>query len=439
MDTHHIAVVGSGPVGMATALLLARQGHRITLIDRDPGPQPGLEWQRVGVMQFRLPHALRAVGRNVLAQRLPDLDQALVDAGAELSSPPGAPDFMQDMHVRRSVMERVMWERTSSETGIVRMTGHVDEIATDGERVTGVVVDGVLVPADAVVDATGRADKVSGELRPPRTGGDCGFAYAARLFRLRPGAEPGPRNGGPGFISEHDGFLQLIFAHDAGAFTVLIVRASRDHALAELRHEAGFAAATAALPGAREWTTPERSEAIDAVRAGANLTNAYRPQAGAVTGLVAVGDAVCTTNPAGARGVSLGLQTAAALADIAAAHPVTEWAARLDSWCETTLRPWFEEHVISDAWQLRAWADRSPDPNGPIPWNLVLAASAEHPEWRDTVGPFMGMVFGPRMLDPLRDEVREMIRAGWQPRPPSGPDRATLVATMRSALAPVGC
>ena len=438
MGAQHVAIVGSGPVGMTTALLLARQGHRITLVDRDPGPRSGQEWRRLGVMQFHLPHALRALGRGILAERLPDLDQALQDAGGELTAGRGAPPFMLDMHIRRSVMERVMWELTSRAPGIERVTGHVDEIATDGRRATGVVVDGVLVPADVVVDASGRAGKVSGTLRPPRSGGDCGFAYAARLYRLRPGAEPGPLNGGPGYISEHPGFLQLIFTHDAGTFTVLIVRASGDHELADLRHEAVFTAAMRGLPGAGEWTAPERGEPIDAVRAGANLTNTYRPQAGVVTGLVAVGDSASTTNPAGARGISLGIQTAAQLADIAAAHPVSEWASRLEEWTEANLRPWFEEHVISDAWQLRTWDGLSPDPDGPIPWNLVVAATREHPEWRDTVGPFLGMVFGPRVLDPLREQVRDMLRNGWSPPPPEGPDRSVLVAAAQGALAPAG-
>jgi len=31
------AIIGSGPVGVTAALLLARQGHAVTLVDRDPG------------------------------------------------------------------------------------------------------------------------------------------------------------------------------------------------------------------------------------------------------------------------------------------------------------------------------------------------------------------------------------------------------------------
>src|ERR1700759_2641392 len=117
--TLHIAIVGSGPSGMTAALLLARQGHRITLVDRDPGPVAGRPWDRVGVMQFHLPHSLRAPGRLLLAERLPDVHDALVAAGAEVRAlVPGMPEAMASMHVRRSVLEQTIWECTTREPGV---------------------------------------------------------------------------------------------------------------------------------------------------------------------------------------------------------------------------------------------------------------------------------------------------------------------------------
>ena len=62
------------------------------------------------------------------------------------------------------------------------------------------------------------------------------MAYAARQYRLRPGAARGPVNGGPGFMALHRGFLVMVFEHDAGTFTVLFVRPSDDKTLALLRH-----------------------------------------------------------------------------------------------------------------------------------------------------------------------------------------------------------
>jgi len=117
----HIAIIGSGPTGMTAALLLARQGHRITLVDRDPGPVAGRPWERVGVMQFHLPHSLRAPGRIVLAERLPDVHAALVAAGAEVRAAPGVPEAFAGLHARRSVLERTIWECTTREPGVRRL------------------------------------------------------------------------------------------------------------------------------------------------------------------------------------------------------------------------------------------------------------------------------------------------------------------------------
>jgi glycine/D-amino acid oxidase-like deaminating enzyme len=57
-----VVVVGGGVVGLGTAMLLAEDGHQVTLLERDPAPPPdGSEtawdtWERRGVNQFRLPH-----------------------------------------------------------------------------------------------------------------------------------------------------------------------------------------------------------------------------------------------------------------------------------------------------------------------------------------------------------------------------------------------
>ena len=110
------------------------------------------------------------------------------------------------------------------------------------------------------------------------------MAYAARQYRLRPGATPGPVNGGPGFMAQHRGFLVMVFQHDGGTFTVLFVRPSDDKALALLRHADAFEAACQVVPGLAEWTDPDRSEPIDSVRAGAGLTNEYAAQPTGVAG-----------------------------------------------------------------------------------------------------------------------------------------------------------
>jgi FAD dependent oxidoreductase len=47
-----VVVIGAGPTGLFTAMALARRGHEVTVVDRDPGPCSDGSWSRRGVMQF---------------------------------------------------------------------------------------------------------------------------------------------------------------------------------------------------------------------------------------------------------------------------------------------------------------------------------------------------------------------------------------------------
>ncbi len=83
-----IIVLGAGVCGLAAGMLLAGDGHQVTIVERDGAPPPDTpqqawdSWTRSGVNQFRQAHFLLPAGRAILDQELPQVAQALAAAGA---------------------------------------------------------------------------------------------------------------------------------------------------------------------------------------------------------------------------------------------------------------------------------------------------------------------------------------------------------------------
>lgn len=143
------------------------------------------------------------------------------------------------------------------------------------------------------------------------------------------------------------------------------------------------------------------------------------------------------TNPQGARGVSLGLLSAAALADLLRDDvQAVELAARLDAWGAAEALPWFLDHLSWDAALLTSWAGQPVEPDGQIGVEaLFSAAQYRNPEWMAVLVPYLGMAVMPSALDPLRAAVRRMVREHWQPAQPDGPTRDELAELVRANMA----
>ena len=90
-------IVGAGPTGLYTAIALARRGHQVTVIDRDPGPD-GARWDRKGVMQFHHPHFFRQQVADALQAEMPEVWDGLLAAGAVPAVLPGQPGVPAGLH-----------------------------------------------------------------------------------------------------------------------------------------------------------------------------------------------------------------------------------------------------------------------------------------------------------------------------------------------------
>ena len=382
-----LVIVGAGPTGLYTAVALARRGHQVTVIDRDPGPDDGQSWDRKGVMQFHHPHHFRQQVAEALLAEMPEVWDGLLAAGAVPARLPGQPGVPAGLRCRRLTFERVLRSAAEAEPGVRLRTGHVDEVCCERGRATGVQVGGRQVDADLVIDAGGRAGRLTRALRGPAEGGDCGIAYVSRQYQMLPGAAAGPVNAPFGVMETYPGYVVAVFIHDNQIISALIARASTDRPLAALRTRAAFDAATRAVPALAAWTDPGRSRPITPVLPGGRLYNSYQGQlngAGrvALDGLIYAGDSVCTTNPAAGRGVTTSLQQARQLIGLLGEHgrDFTSCSLAFDHWCAGHIKPWFDDHVYWDADLIRRWSGQDVDLTRPLPPDLIMAAAQADPE-----------------------------------------------------------
>jgi 2-polyprenyl-6-methoxyphenol hydroxylase-like FAD-dependent oxidoreductase len=378
-----IIVLGAGVCGLAAGMLLTRDGHDVTVLERDPAPVPETggaaweSWTRGGVAQFRQPHYLHPLARHVLDAELPDVRDALVAAGglrfdslstAPASLPPLEPRAGDERFVcltaRRPVLEQVVARAAAAEPRLDIRRGTVVSALVARHRsglpeVTGVRTEsGEALPADLVVDAMGRrsplpqwleaigAAPLHEETEPS------GFIYYSRFFHARDGRRPPPRDR---LLAAVGSFSILTLPADNDTWSVTLFGSSSDRPLTQLRDAARWTAVVAACPQHAHWLA---GEPITGVLPMAGVLDRYRRLAAdgrpPVTGLAIVADSWACTNPSLGRGITLGLAHAARLRDIARAEldDPHRFAQAWDQVTEAELTPWYRATVTVDRARL---------------------------------------------------------------------------------------
>ena len=377
-----ILVLGGGVGGLATGLLLARDGHDVEVWERDAAQVPSsLEdawttWDRPGVKQFRQPHSLQARVRGTLEREFPDVcDEFVTEGAARLDPMDRLPTSITDRG-RRPGDERLValtGRRTTIETLFARIAekqpslrirrGHAAVGLTtrtdDGvPHVTGVQAAIGEQEFDLVVDAMGRSSPLPSWLRKVgaapvlEESEDSGFAYYTRFFRSQNDAVPEVRTN---LLTPVGSFSILTLPGDRNTWSITLYAAAGDAPLKAFRHLDRWENVVRACPLHAHWLEGEPISDMT-IMAGVldrrrRLTNEGRPVA---TGIVLVADSWACTNPSLARGLAFGLDHVARLRDTVRNHlgSPLELALAWDDVTETEFTPWYTATIATDRARL---------------------------------------------------------------------------------------
>lgn len=465
-SSDRVAVLGGGVAGLATALLFARSGRAVTVIERDDldvgPPEASPEWHRKGIPHFRQPHAFIPRGRAELAEHLPDVYAALLAAGARDADVsrklPGTPepgdDVLQYLAVRRPLIEWGLRQAVAAEPGIeVREKQRVTGLAVDDARVTGVRVGDALIDVSLVVDAMGRRTPTpewlatAGRTEAPPDTSDCGVTYFCRYYRCRPDFElpDGPWLLSPRADLGYIGYAS--FPGDNRTFAGMLAAPPGVTTWRAFQHPDTFQAAVAAIPALASWVNPDGVDPITGVMPMAGLRNSFRHfDPSTVRGLVPVGDALCHTDPVLAHGLAFSLIHARELAAALDRHAdVDDAVADYASATAPALRERYEFATALDAQRLRQWLGDPVDfahPAGDYALFSMAAAGAVAMVDPDVFRVFVrriGLLDSTSVLDDDLD-LQRRIEALFaelmaKPRPRGGPTREEMEALVARSQA----
>lgn len=379
-----ITIVGGGVSGLGAAVALARRGHDVEVLERDPTPMPdtadeAFDWDRRGAPQVRHSHAFLARLRNTLHDHYPDIYATLLAEGATEMRfgddlPPTITDFAPQpddadlvmLACRRTTFEWTLRRAALAEGNVrVRVGVAVEGLRAEGDptmpTITGVrLSDGSILDTSALVVAGGRRSTFPDWLAEvgappvPEQVEDTGIVYFSRFYRLNDGAEYPPRSGP---IGGDLGYVKYgVFVGDNRTFSVTLATPTGDEELRRrLADPTTFDAAARHLVATAPWLDGRATPLTPDVHVMAGLLNRWRDVVvdgrPVALGIHPIGDARVCTNPLYGRGCTIGFWQAHMLADALHEHPADPMAQALDldRRIRDEIEPWYVAGVQQDA------------------------------------------------------------------------------------------
>lgn len=385
-----IVIAGGSLAGLSAALFLARSGCAVTVLEADDSPTPSAmpredRWFRRGTPHSSQAHNFGSGFLREYRRRAPDLIEQLVTGGSILRtvdellpptltdrSPQPGDEELEVLSARRPFVEWTLRRLVLAEPAVTcRLGVHVRSVTSrlrDGiPHVTGVVTsDGEHIDADVVVDACGRRSQLGSWLkgigaRPPLIAEEpCNQVYVGRYYLLDEDATPPRPNNGFVVVSPLTFGAVLIFPGDNGVLQCAAGFLPEDAAMKPIREPERFHRVISSMPATKPWIEQARPIG-DVVTMGSlrnSLVRIVTEGTPHVTGLHAIGDARCTTNPQYGRGVGHAAIDAGALVDVLAAAPddPVQQTLSMDAEATRMLEPSFRDSALMDRVRGVTWA-----------------------------------------------------------------------------------
>ena len=179
---YDIIIIGARCAGSPTAMLLARHGYRVLVVDRATFPSDTISThfiQRPGILQLKswgLLDKLKATGCPPIRQLIKSwglFDEGTADGGVSLSFCPTPTDDVAEGYVpRRKIIDQILVDAAVEAGAELRDGFSVQEILRDGDKVTGIRGrhrGGAIVTEHArlVIGADGMRSILARAVRPP--------------------------------------------------------------------------------------------------------------------------------------------------------------------------------------------------------------------------------------------------------------------------------